>query len=98
MQRMRSLLCQAGKQTPEGEQDTEAKTVNSENTVIDIFFRMVGITTIVAFSSSIPFEKSIFGIGFGFTILLNIYCMICVTISDDGINRIRKLNRYIPIF
>ena len=56
------------------------------------------MTTIHAFSSLIPFEKSIFGIGFGFTILLKIYCMICVTISDDGMNKIRKLKKYIPIF
>ena len=63
-----------------------------------LFFKIVGMTTIHACSSSIPFEKSILGIDFGFTILLKIYCMICVTISDDGMNKIRKLNRYIPIF
>ena len=40
------------------------------------------------FSISIPFVKSIFGIIFGFTILFNIYCIICVAISDDGIKKI----------
>ena len=37
------------------------------------------------YSSGIPFIKSNFGISFGFTNLLNTYCIICITISVIGI-------------
>ena len=45
----------------------------------------------VLFSLSIPFEKSILGISFGFTILLKIYWIICIVISVVGIKNMMKL-------
>ena len=42
----------------------------------------------VEFSSSIPLEKSSFGINFGFTIFPNIYWASCITISLLGISKI----------
>ena len=57
--------------------------------VVDVYKRQ---------SLSIPFEKSILGISFGFTILFKIVCVICIITSLDGIKNSIKLIIAIAIF
>lgn len=61
-------------------------------------FTILGITIIVLLSFGTPLLKFSFGISFGFTLLLRIFCIVFVIISEIGINKIKTSNILNNIF